>query len=112
MTRRIPFVLVLVAAAMAIPASTASAAGGVVTVMSRNIYLGADIISLAAAPDLDAFKVNAEAMYGTVKATDFPARAVGLAAEIKANKPDLVGLQEAATWRSGPAGNPADGNQS
>ncbi len=108
MTRRIPFVLVLVAAAMAVPASTASAAGGDVTVMSRNIYLGADIIGLATAPDLAAFKVNAEAMYGTVKATDFPARAVGLAAEIKANKPDLVGLQEAATWRSGPAGNPAD----
>lgn len=107
MTRRIPFVLVLVAAAMAIPASTASAAGGDVNVMTRNIYLGADIISLATAPNLDAFKVNAEAMYGIVKATDFPARAVGLAAEIKANKSDLVGLQEAATWSSGPAGDPA-----
>ena len=107
MTRRIPFVLVLVAAAMAVPASTASAAGGDVTVMSRNIYLGADIIGLATAPDLAAFKVNAEAMYGVVKATNFPARAVGLAAEIKANKPDLVGLQEAATWRTGPAGDPA-----
>ena len=107
MTRRIPFVLVLVAAAMAIPASTASAAGGDVKVMSRNIYLGADIISLATAPNLDAFKVNAEAMYGIVKATDFPARAVGLAAEIKANRPELIGLQEAATWSSGPAGDPA-----
>ena len=107
MTRRIPFVLVLVAAAMAVPASTASAAGGDVTVMSRNIYLGADIIGLATAPDLAAFKVNAEAMYGVVKATNFPARAVGLAAEIKAKKPDLVGLQEAATWSSGTAGDPA-----
>ncbi len=107
MTRRIPFVLVLVSAAMAIPASTASAAGGDVTVMSRNIYLGADIISLAAARNLDAFKVNAEAMYGTVKATNFPARAVGLAAEIKASRPELIGLQEAATWRTGPAGDPA-----
>ncbi len=107
MTRRIPFVLVLVAAAMAVPASTASAAGGDVTVMSRNIYLGADIIGLVLAPDLPAFKVEAEEMYGTVKATNFPARAVGLAAEIKANKPDLVGLQEAATWRTGPAGDPA-----
>lgn len=107
MTRRIPFVLVLVAAAIAIPASTASAAGGDVTVMSRNIYLGADIISLATAPNLDVFKVNAEAMYGTVKATNFPARAAGLAAEIKANRPELIGLQEAAAWRSGPAGDPA-----
>jgi endonuclease/exonuclease/phosphatase family metal-dependent hydrolase len=92
---------------MAVPASTASAAGGDVTVMSRNIYLGADIIGLATAPDLAAFKVNAEAMYGVVKATNFPARAVGLAAEIKAKKPDLVGLQEAATWSSGTAGDPA-----
>jgi hypothetical protein len=40
---------------MAIPASTASAAGGDVTVMSRNIYLGADIIGLATAPDLPTF---------------------------------------------------------
>jgi hypothetical protein len=92
---------------MAVPASTASAAGGDVTVMSRNIYLGADIIGLATAPDLDAFKVNAEEMYGTVKATNFPARAAGLAAEIKANRPELIGLQEAATWRTGPAGDPA-----
>ncbi len=107
MNRRIPFVLVLVAAAMAVPASTASAAGGDVTVMSRNIYLGADIIGLATAPDLPTFKVNAEEMYGTVKATNFAARAVGLAAEIKANRPELIGLQEAATWRSGPAGDPA-----
>ena len=107
MTRRIPFALVVVAAAMAIPASSASAAGGDVTVMTRNIYLGADIVTLATAPDLATFKTNAEAMHGVVRATNFPARAVGLAAEIKAAKPDLIGVQESATWRTGPAGDPA-----
>ena len=108
MIRRLSLVLVVAAAAAAVPSSSAVAAsGGDVTVMSRNIYLGADIITLATAPNLDAFKVNAEAMYGVVKGTNFPARAVGLAAEIKATKPDLVGLQEAATWRTGPAGDAA-----
>ena len=44
-TRRIAFVSVLAACAVAIPAAPAMA-GGDVTVMTRNIYLGADIIQL------------------------------------------------------------------
>ncbi len=34
--------------------------------------------------------------------TDFPARARLLAREVADTKPDIIGLQEVATWRRGP----------
>lgn len=102
-TRRIAFVSVLAACAAAIPAAPAMA-GGDVTVMTRNLYLGADIIQLATAPNEASFKTAASGMWKTVQATNFPKRAPALAKEIKAAKPDLVGLQEATVWRTGPAG--------
>ena len=101
--RRIAFVSALAAAAAAVPAAPAMA-GGNVTVMTRNLYLGADIIGLAAAPDEASFKVAASQMWKNVQATNFPKRAPALAKEIKSAKPDLVGLQEATVWRTGPSG--------
>lgn len=101
-TRRIAFVSVLAACAAAIPAAPAMA-GGDVTVMTRNLYLGADIITLAGADkSTDQFKRDASAMWKKVQKTNFPKRAPALAKEIKAAKPDLVGLQEASLWRTGP----------
>src|SRR5262249_32632926 len=37
-----------------------------------------------------------------VTANDFPVRAKGLAQEILKKRPDMVGLQEVALWRTGP----------
>lgn len=79
------------------------------TVMTRNLYLGADITRPIAATTgksgveaLLAFGNANHALRQIVDRTDFPARSKLLAAEIRARKPDLVGLQEVAEWRRGP----------
>ncbi len=89
--------------------------GKPVTVMSRNIYLGADIqrpvnaaLAAQAAPGSTPQSVAvalANATHVTraiVDETDFPVRAGLLADEIVATEPDLIGLQEVAWWRHGP----------
>lgn len=84
-------------------ALTSAATAKDLTVMSRNIYLGADLLPLAVyGPDPanePAFSVAAGGVWSVVQATNYPLRARGLAAELKKYKPDVVGLQEAAVWR-------------
>jgi len=67
-----------------------------VTVMSRNIYLGADVgRALEFIPNLPA---AAQYMWDQVKQTDFSKRVKILAAEINQSAPDVIGLQEATVW--------------
>jgi len=81
-----------------------------VKVMTRNIFLGAD---LGPALDANTFKQFTRAngnILAEVDQTNFPLRAQALAAEIVDHKPDLVGLQEVAWWRTNPTpGAPAQG---
>lgn len=80
------------------------------TVMTRNLYLGGDITRPLAAVQgitdpqaaLVAFANANDELRDIVDRTDFPSRSTLLAREIAKNKPDLVGLQEVALWRSGP----------
>ncbi len=72
-----------------------------VTVMTRNIYLGADLFTLLDPACADVAILGCVAqLYGTVVASDIPARMDAIAAEIEAASPDLVGLQEVSTYYS------------
>lgn len=95
-------VVALVGLSGATPASAQDdeAAGGggdgTLTVMARNLYLGADYsVGLELLPDLPA---AAQYMWDQVADTDFDVRAAELAAEIERYGPDVVGLQEATVW--------------
>jgi endonuclease/exonuclease/phosphatase family metal-dependent hydrolase len=80
----------------------------VLTVMTRNLFLGADLAPVydalaagpAAVPAAVAGVFNPGRPPGAVQRTDFGRRAVGLAADVAAARPDLIGLQEAAVWRT------------
>jgi endonuclease/exonuclease/phosphatase family metal-dependent hydrolase len=102
--RRVLAALVAVLSVGAALPAAASAKKQDLKVMTRNVYLGADLIPLAAAQDRAAFEQAAAQRFQTVQNNDFPARAKAIAAEIKKAKPDIIGVQEATIWRRGADG--------
>ena len=101
-TRRTSALLVAVAAllAMALPAvADAAKRKPKITVMTRNLFLGADLAPAIGAPNLAAAIDGAGVIWNEMQRTKFPERAKPLAREIKRSKADLVGLQEVALWR-------------
>ena len=87
------FLLASLTISLPIPAN---AADPQLTVMSRNLYLGADVgVALNLIPD---FSAAAQFMWNQVRATDFAKRAPILAQEVIENNADVVGLQEATHW--------------
>lgn len=68
------------------------------TVMSQNLYLGADLAPLFAATSTPALLGAVSTIWAGVQATDFAQRAEALADQIAAAAPELLGLQEATLW--------------
>src|SRR3954454_19236198 len=84
----------LVVAGLLVAAPLAQAKPATVKVMTRNLYLGADLTPGVQAASLQALVDGAGQILGQVDANDFRVRAKGVAAEILAKQPALVGLQE------------------
>ena len=98
----LPLVLliVLVSSVLAIHASSfAVTAGNSITVMTRNLYVGAAFDPLLNVPTPDDIPERVAQVYSTILSSRFPCRAEAIADEIVQIHPDLVGLQEAALLR-------------
>jgi endonuclease/exonuclease/phosphatase family metal-dependent hydrolase len=70
------------------------------TVMTRNLYLGAPLDPLFAPASVGDQPGTVGSLWSTVQASDPPARMARVADEIAARRPDLVGLQEAALFQT------------
>lgn len=101
--------LMLIPSVLAGPAGADADKPRAITVMTRNVYLGADIQRPLRATAgetgpqalVDLGHANHETR-AIVDQTNFPRRSELLAAEIAEQKPELVALQEVALWRHGP----------
>jgi endonuclease/exonuclease/phosphatase family metal-dependent hydrolase len=102
--RRVRGLAILVLAALAAIAVVAPATSQAakVRVMTRNLYLGADLSPGTSATSLQELVDASGQILNEVDANMFQVRAQGLAREIRNQNPDLVGLQEAAHWREAP----------
>jgi endonuclease/exonuclease/phosphatase family metal-dependent hydrolase len=91
--------LSLLAGLLASPGEASRSRGTVVKVMTRNLYLGADLMpAIQSASANDFARANGQILRD-VDTNEFPTRTRGLAREIIRKAPDLVGLQEVALWR-------------
>lgn len=78
-----------------------------VRVMTRNLYLGADIFAVVKASSPDLIPIVVAEKYAMIVQNDFAERAKALAMEIGEKNPDLIGCQEVARFtRLRPAGDP------
>jgi endonuclease/exonuclease/phosphatase family metal-dependent hydrolase len=70
-----------------------------ITVMTRNVFLGADLAPAINATTIPQAIDGAGVIWNEMQSTKFAERAKPLAREIKRSRADLVGLQEVALWR-------------
>lgn len=78
-----------------------------ITVMTRNMFIGADLSPILGASSFDEFLGAVANAYVDVQQSNIPERAAAVADEIQAKQPHLIGLQEVSIWRTGPIGGPA-----
>jgi endonuclease/exonuclease/phosphatase family metal-dependent hydrolase len=104
-----PRLTALVAVAIAFAALPAGAQAATkhrpkanVSVMTRNLFLGADLGPGLKATNLQELVTGAGVILKQVDDNRFGNRARSLAHEILGKNPDLVGMQEVALWRTAP----------
>ncbi|MFL6020304.1 MAG: hypothetical protein ACJ74A_04095, partial [Gaiellaceae bacterium] len=93
-------VAALVGLLMTVAAAGAKATPLSVTVMTRNLYLGANLDAIVQAKSTPEAFIAVERGWEQVQANDFPTRAGAIAREIAAVKPDFVGFQELSLYRT------------
>ncbi|CAM4103344.1 endonuclease/exonuclease/phosphatase family protein [Bacillus luti] len=71
---------------------------GPLTVMTWNIYLGADLTPIFTATPAELRQAVTE-VFRQFLATNFPVRVEAIARQIVLKKPDIIGLQEAEIWQ-------------
>jgi len=83
-----------------------------VKVMTRNLYLGADIFRVveAAQDDPSSIPSVVAAVFETVQDTNFYDRAEAIADEVLRTKPHVIGIQEASTYYIQTPGDFLEGN--
>ena len=86
------------------PSPASAASEPTVTVVTQNLYIGADLSPILAAPDIPAALAAAGQVFAAVQASHPATRMAAVADEVAKRPPDLVGLQEATLWRSGQLG--------
>ena len=86
------------------PTSGQAGSNAVATVVTRNLYLGAELGPAMAARSDAEFLRATTAVWAMVRRNDFRVRVRAIANEIAAARADLVGLQEAYLWELRPAG--------
>lgn len=84
------------------PTAAATRRAPALTVMTRNLDEGTDFGPLVGAKTTGAFLSAAATAWAEVQASNIPQRAAAVAAEIAADRPDLVSIEEASIWRTGP----------
>ena len=97
--------IALVIAVIALPSAAQAASSNQlqITAMTYNLFQGSELTEAISAATPAQFLAAVAEDYGEVQRTDFPERAQAIAAEAQSAAPDLIGLQEAALWQTGPA---------
>jgi endonuclease/exonuclease/phosphatase family metal-dependent hydrolase len=70
------------------------------TAMTYNLFQGSELSDVISASNGQEFLAAVAKDYGQVVATNFSERATAIAAEVQSAGPDLIGLQEAALWKT------------
>lgn len=101
------FIILVTVIAIGFANASAQNKDRVLSVMTRNLDTGSDFGFVTTATTPLGLVIGVTETYQEVAQSNIPERAEGIAAEIQAQQPDLVALEEVTTLRIGPFGGPS-----